>query len=386
MSISAGTFNRIPIIRKEEWNENLVRVNVEIGKQDWDSHETSWDFQRNELLSVDEQTYMDNINNFVEDHYKETGERLCIDPAAPQLDSLAWRIEQYKQKWEHKFKQLHENEEELNRQFIDIYGLQNELTPDVPLDEITILQQGEIAINDNKIEWHDDVLIKQLISYAVGCMMGRYSIDKPGLILANQGDGLKEYEALVSNSRFEIDDDGIIPLMASNTDFADNATIRFKKWLTVVLGEDRLVENLNTVEAALGKTIDDFFVKDFWKYHKKMYQNRPIYWLFSSKKGAFQCIAYMHRMTPYTAEQIRTKYLLPHIEWLVQKQSEMEENSANLSTAERRELDRLTTQITECREYHDRLHEVADKQIAFDLDDGVVVNYAKFGDVLQKLK
>ena len=153
-----------------------------------------------------------------------------------------------------------------------------------------------------------------------------------------------------------------------------------------MLGEERLVENLNTIEAALGKTIDDFFVKDFWKYHKKMYQNRPIYWLFSSKKGAFQCIAYMHRMTPYTAEQIRTKYLLPHIEWLVQKQNEMEENAANLSTAERRELDRLTTQIAECREYHDRLHEVADKQIAFDLDDGIVVNYVKFGDVLQKLK
>lgn len=240
--------------------------------------------------------------------------------------------------------------------------------------------------NKQHIVWHDDVIIKQFISYAVGCMMGRYSIDKPGLILANQGDGVKEYETLVPNSRFEIDDDGIIPLMASNSDFADNATVRFKKWLTVVLGEERLVENLNTVEAALGKTIDDFFVKDFWKYHKKMYQNRPIYWLFSSKKGAFQCIAYMHRMTPYTAEQIRTKYLLPHIEWLVQKQSEMEENAANLSTAERRELDRLTTQIAECREFHDRLHEVADKQIAFDLDDGVVVNYAKFGDVLQKLK
>ena len=240
--------------------------------------------------------------------------------------------------------------------------------------------------NKQHIVWHDDVIVKQFISYAVGCMMGRYSIDKPGLILANQGDGVKEYEALVPNARFEIDDDGIIPLMASNTDFADNATVRFKKWLTVVLGEDRLVENLNTVEAALGKSIDDFFVKDFWKYHKKMYQNRPIYWLFSSKKGAFQCIAYMHRMTPYTAEQIRTKYLLPHIEWLVQKQNEMEENAANLSTAERRELDRLTTQIAECREYHDRLHEVADKQIAFDLDDGVVVNYAKFGDVLHKLK
>lgn len=124
----------------------IVSENISISKSDWDAHETSWDFQRNELLSVDEQTYMDNISNFVEDHYNETGERLCIDPAAPQLDSLAWRIEQYKQKWEHKFKQLHENEEELNRQFIDIYGLQDELTPDVPLNEITILQQGEISI------------------------------------------------------------------------------------------------------------------------------------------------------------------------------------------------------------------------------------------------
>lgn len=128
----------------------IVSENISISKSDWDAHETSWDFQRNELLSVDEQTYMDNINNFVEDHYKETGERLCIDPAAPQLDSLAWRIEQYKQKWEHKFKQLHENEEELNRQFIDIYGLQDELTPDVPLSEITILQQGEISIESEQ--------------------------------------------------------------------------------------------------------------------------------------------------------------------------------------------------------------------------------------------
>ena len=144
-----GDYNKIPYIEEQAYYfkiSHVVSESISLSKQDWDSHETSWDFQRNELLSVDEQTYMDNINNFVEDHYKETGERLCIDPAAPQLDSLAWRIEQYKQKWEHKFKQLHENEEELNRQFIDIYGLQDELTPDVPLNEITILQQGEISI------------------------------------------------------------------------------------------------------------------------------------------------------------------------------------------------------------------------------------------------
>lgn len=142
----AEVVSSVPIVISEADISCYVKENIALNKQDWDAHETSWDFRHNELLSVDEQTYIDNINNYIEDHYKETGERLCIDPAAPQLDSLAWRIEQYKQKWEHKFKQLHENEEELNRQFIDIYGLQDELTPDVPLNEITILQQGEISI------------------------------------------------------------------------------------------------------------------------------------------------------------------------------------------------------------------------------------------------
>jgi len=122
------------------------------------------------------------------------------------------------------------------------------------------------------------------------------------------------------------------------------------------------------------------------KRTNKMYQNRPIYWLFSSKKGAFQCIVYMHRMNAYTAEKVRTNYLLPHIECLINKQSEMQANAANLSTRERKEIDIIGKQIEECREYHDRLHVIADQQIGFDLNDGVVVNYAKFGDVLSKLK
>ena len=289
-------------------------------------------------------------------------------------------------KWERMFMQLHENEEELNRQFIEIYGLQGELTPDVPLDEITILQQGEVSIENDELVWHSDVVMKQLISYAVGCMMGRYSVDAPGLILANQGDGQNEYNEKVPDSRFEVDDDGIIPLMTSDTDFSDNATHRFKQWLSIAFGNEKLVENLNFIEGALGKSLDDYFVKDFWKDHKKMYQNRPIYWLFSSKKGAFQCLVYMHRMNAYTAERIRTQYLLPHIEWLLQKQNEMEVNADSLSPRERKQLDSIIKQIAECREYHDRLHVVADNQIGFDLDDGVVVNYAKFGDILAKLK
>ena len=375
LSFNVGDIGRLPYIdiNNDEIN-NIVLDNIEVSKLDWDSHETSWDFEANPLVAQ------------------------CNQFRLEGCEATSYRIEnfvkEFEELWEDKFYQLQDNEIELNRQFIEIYGLQDELYPDVPAEEITILQQGEITLipspggsaGPDTITWNEDVLMKQLISYAVGCMMGRYSIDMPGLILANQDDGLKEYREQVPDSRFEVDDDGIIPLMSANTEFTDNATLRFKQWLTATFGAEMLVENLNYIEAALGKSLDDYFVKDFWKDHKRMYQNRPIYWLFSSKKGAFQCLAYMHRMDAYTAERIRTKYLLPHIEWLLQKQADMEANAANLNTRERKELDNIGKQIQECREYHDRLHVVADEQIAFDLDDGVVVNYAKFGDVLAKIK
>lgn len=351
----------------------MVSENISISRADWDAHETSWDFQENELVRLSKQG-LGQITATI------NGE------IAQQYFSLELLYAEYKTHWAEQFHNLHQNEEELNRQFIEIYGLQDELTPDVPFDEITILQQGEISIENGQIVWHDDVIVKQLISYAVGCMMGRYSIDRTGLILANQGDGQKEYETLVPNSRFAIDDDGIIPLMSVNNELSDNITLRFKTWLGITFGEENLMENLNFVERALNKRLEDYFLKDFWKDHKKMYQNRPIYWLFSSKKGTFQCIVYMHRMNAFTAERVRTQYLLPHIEWLMSKQSEMLANAANLSARERKELDKIGKQIDECREYHDRLHVVADQQIAFDLDDGVLVNYAKFGDVLAKLK
>ena len=366
---------------------SLAKQNISISKSDWDAHETSWDFQENELVRLG----------------KEQGE------GSHRLSDL---MEAYKEHWTEQFLRLHANEEELNRQFIGIYGLEDELTPDVPLNEVTILQQGEVKVTNEYLlttedgsyitnetgvvltvtgkyylDWQDDVIVKQLISYAVGCMLGRYRLDKLGLHIAHPEPTAEETAPYTFNGQqWNIDEDGILPLMPSDTDFSDNATVMFKRWLVVAFGEDTLVDNLNCVEAALGKSLDDYFVKDFWKDHKKMYQNRPIYWLFSSKKGAFQCLAYMHRMNAYTAERIRTKYLLPHIEWLVQKQSEMEANAANLNARERKRLDSIGRQIAECREYHDRLHTVADEQIAFDLDDGVVVNYGKFGDVLAKLK
>lgn len=354
--------------------QDLAKQNVLISKTDWDAHETSWDFQTNELLAVDSDV----------------------------PHSLASRMAAYENKWHEAFFKLHSNEEELNRLFIEIYGLQDELTPDVPLDEVTILQQGEISVgkhatcnmscNDplvdyNDIEFNRDVIIKQFISYAVGCMMGRYRLDKPGLAIAHPNATAEEKAPYQYNGEtFAMDDDGIIPLMSKDSAFSDNAVNRFTEFLRVTLGAESLTDNLNYVETCLGKTVEDYLVKNFWTDHKKMYQNRPIYWMFSSKKGAFKCITYMHRMDAYTAELVRKNYLLKHIDYLANKIAGLEQDEANLSSGDRKKLANYRKDYDECIEYDGRLQLVAAKQIAFDLDDGVVVNYAKFGDVLAKLK
>ena len=386
----AEVVSKVPFIydsRRSLYISDNVQQNITISRADWDAHETSWDFQRNELLSIDTSTYMENIDYKIEKHFEETGEHISISPAAPKLSSLEWRMEQYKTKWERKFLQLHKNEEELNRQFIDIYGLQDELTPDVPLNEITILQQGEIDVTDNGIIWNEDAMTKQLISYAVGCMLGRYRLDKPGLHIAHPNPTDEEIAPYEYNGeQWEIDDDGIMPLMPNDCGFSDNASARFADFIRVALGNEEHVANLNYVEKCLGKPLEQYFVKDFWKDHKKMYQNRPIYWLFSSKKGAFQVIAYMHRMNAYTAERVRSKYLLPYIEHLEAEIDKLDARRAELSTKESKQLQALQKQLDECREYHERLQVVAEQAISFDLDDGVVVNYAKFGDILQKIK
>ena len=373
LSKGSGHFAKVPfILNNSELIESITKNNVEISRADWDAHETSWDFKTNELLRIATET--DPIRASIEGEIVQ------------QYYSLRMLIDYYKAHWKHNFMQLHDNEEELNRQFISIYGLEDELTPDVPLDEITILQQGEITIADNKMQWHDDVIIKQFISYAIGCMMGRYSIDKPGLILANQGDGVAQYNQIVPNSRFAIDDDGILPLMDDNSPFSDNAASRLAAFVKTAFGADHLTENLNFMEQALGKSLNEYLQKDFWKDHKRMYQSRPIYWLFASKKGAFRALVYMHRMDAYTVGKVRNQYLLPYIEWLKQRIDELMARQAELSAQERKQLKDYGKSLDECREYDVRLHEVANQQISIDLDDGVVVNYAKYGDVLQKLK
>ena len=377
LSTTINDVQSIPWFDNEEKKvviSSLSKTNISLSKQDWDSHETSWDFDANPLVSLRNETV---ANGNLDSSFK-----------------LSAFVEQFENIWEERFDQLHQNEEELNRQFIDIYGLQDELSPEVPKNEITILQQGEINLiqapgsdYDFSIQWNEDVLMKQLISYAVGVWMGRYKLGSKGLHIAHPNPTDKELqEYWYGGVQVYIDDDGLIPILPQSSPFDDNMSSRISDFVRITFGEDKLTENLNYIEQKLGTSIDQYVQKDFWKDHKKMYQNRPIYWLFSSSKGAFKCLAYMHRMDAYTAERVRSNYLLPYIEFLQNQIGELENRAAALSTAENRKLQNLQKALEECREYHERLQVVAEQAICFDLDDGVVVNYAKFGDILAKLK
>lgn len=399
VNIMTGPILSLPFI-KNNFRSILITDCVTISKEDWDAHEISWDFQTNELVRL-----------------RNLGAGKAIGVGMPEYSAeydFQQIVESYKDYWEDKFMTLHANEEELNRRFIEIYGLQDELSPDVPLDEVTILQQGEITINpdpevrsypdgdkeimykESPISFNPDVIIKQFISYAVGCMMGRYRLDRQGLAIAHPNETpeeVAEYE--IPNScrmdpneeeKFWIDSDGIIPLLPMDCGFHDNAVNRFATIVRQLFGYNYQSDNLNYIEEALGKSLEQYFIKDFWKDHKKMYQNRPIYWLFASKKGAFQVLVYVHRMNVATVERIRSRYLLPYIERLNKRIDDLQANESSLSTKQRNQLKTLRAQVAECEEYHNRLAVVAERGIVPNLDDGIIKNHALYGDIVTKLK
>lgn len=414
VDFKVGDIIRVPlIIENESQILNLTSSCIDVAKADWDAHETSWNFQRNGLLDID----IDKAMAIVNEYSDITG--ICLDMAALEPTKLEWLVSMNKMNWEAKFIRLHANEEELNRQFIEIYGLQDELNPHVDYEDITILQQGEISLYrpthgiefhggkeevakygevledegiviepQSRILWQDDVLIKQLISYMVGVWMGRYRLDRPGLNIAHHDptdEEMASYKYGPDNAALVIDDDAIIPILPTGAPFEDNLTEYIANFVRIAWGEASQTDNLNFIEQCLGKKIEDYVQKDFWKDHKKMYQNRPIYWLFSSKKGAFKALVYVHRMHPYTVEQVRTRYLLKYMDWLRSEAQRLEIRDADLTTAERR-LDCLRSDIEECEEYHERLQVVAEQAIPIDLDNGIPANHALFGDILTKLK
>ena len=343
---STGHIPNIPFIRKCEYTvSGIVMKCVEISKHDWDSFETSWDFKRHPLL------------------------RGC---------SVAEAYSMWDQECNERFNTLKTNEEELNRIFIDIYGVQDELTPEVEDKDVTV----------RKADLKRDV--RSLISYAVGCMFGRYSLDVEGLAYAGGEWDASKYKTFIP------DEDNIIPI-CDDEYFEDDITGRFVKFIETVYGKETLNENLRFIADALGGSgqpkdvIRSYFLNDFYADHLKIYQKRPIYWLFDSgKKNGFKALIYMHRYAPDTLARMRTDYVHEQQARYRTAIADVEHRMENASAAERvklnKQLAKLQDQAEEIRLYEEKIHHLADQMIRIDLDDGVKHNYEIFGDVLAKIK
>ena len=375
----------------------LVQQNISISKEEWDSRETSWDFEKLSLINGKD---------------------------------LKNAYENYCSYWRDNFVQLHKNEEELNRLFIEIYELQDEMDEKVSFDDITILKkEAKIVEIDNSkarefssesekylydrgvsLEFNKDELVKQFLSYAIGCIMGRYSTNKPGLIMANSDDVLElsSNKFLVKDGTGELrqevkteflpDEFGILPITAEK-DFSNDIVERVKEFVKFVYGEESLKDNLNFIAEALGnkdnknpeEIIRTYFIKDFYADHLQRYQKRPIYWLTNSgKKNALSCLFYIHRYEPLTVARVRADYLIPYQEMLdnkrkfIERQLSDENISANDKKKVEKELKDLDILLKELREYANEVKHIAEQKIVLDLDDGVNVNYEKLEAILKK--
>lgn len=365
---SEGAIGKLPIIHIAPEKLKVAHQAIEIAKSDWDAYETSWDFTTLPLLS--------------RDHRSGT------------LEATYAHLRTH---WAGMTEEMQRLEEENNRIFIDAYGLQDELTPEVPIEEITLTCNPAYRYGVKGTEGEREARLladtmKELISYAIGCMFGRYSLDAPGLILANQGDTAQTYLDRIPNPTFAPDRDNVIPLFEEDW-FADDAYQRFREFLSVTFGADRLVENLEFMRQALGKEVRTYLAKDFYADHVQRYKKRPIYWLVSSPKGAFQALIYMHRYTPDTLNITLNDYvrgLRDRLEAAL-RAAKATEISPDATPAEKnrakRDIDRFTKQIAEVTEWErDTLYPLAVERIRIDLDDGVKRNYPKFPGVLRPIK
>lgn len=383
LNFQVGNLKNVPIIIKQQSDvENIVNNCIDISKSDWDSFETSWDFHHHPLFR--------------------------------KVPTITEAFSQWQAECEDRFDQLKANEEELNRIFIDIYGLQDELTPEVEDKDITI----------RKAELSRD--IRSFISYAVGCMFGRYSLDKEGLIYAG-GDFDEYYKrvklvlttsegrrlvtsggaALIVGEKygeiktdvgwikttFDPDLDNCIPITDEEY-FSDDIVGRFVDFVKTVYGADTLEENLDFIAKALGnkgdtsrESIRNYFLKDFYTDHLKVYQKRPIYWLFDSgKQNGFKALIYMHRYDADTVGRVRTDYLhraQKYVETAMQSAQYTIDNASSASEKSKatKAVTKYTKQLAEMKIYDEAIAHIANKRIEIDLDDGVKVNYAKFQGV-----
>lgn len=374
LNFQVGNLKALPVLTNE-LTSSLRAIKevsgrcIQLCETDWNSYEVSWNFTKLPLIS----------NKYDEDTLQQS----FTNAAAI---------------WKSMTNEVHNLEEDNNRAFIRAYGLENELTPEVPIEEITLTcnpayRYGtKISEEEREIRLKADTM-REFLSYAVGCMFGRYSLDEPGLILANQGETLEDYLARVPEPSFMPDDDNVIPLIDFDGDwFEDDITERFKQFLKVTFGEEHYQENIAFLEDALGKSVKKFFVKDFYADHVKRYKKRPIYWLFSSPKGTFNALIYMHRYTPSTVSVVLNEYLREFRTKLEARRDNCEQITISASASQKEKTqalklkDKLTKAIEEVNDYErEILYPLAGQNISIDLDDGVKHNYPLFGKALKKV-
>lgn len=354
LNYEAGHIGKLPVVKFDSIPINkVIQSLVDISRSDWDNYETSWDFIQNPIIRTLQPNLEQAFNTWQQQNVAAVAE----------------------------MKRL---EEENNKLFIDAYGLQDELTPDVPDEQITLTRADREKDS------------QRLVSYALGCMMGRYSLDEPGLIYAHAGN--QDFDAS-RYKKFPADADGIIPLTEMHW-FEDDATHRIQEFLTAVWGKDTLDANMQWLAESLDKkasetaedTIRRYLASKFYKDHMQTYKKRPIYWLFSSgKQGAFQALVYLHRYNESTLARMRTEYVMPLISKMAAMVNSLEseiENSDSAAEIKRKEkeLQNLHKQQAELSSFEEKLRHYADQRISLDLDDGVKVNYGKFGDLLAEVK
>ncbi len=339
----------------------------DISQNDWDAYETSWDFTTLPLLSPD--------------HRDET------------LEATYTTLRSH---WQSMTDEMQRLEEENNRIFIDAYGLQDELTPEVPIDEITLIcnpayRYGVKGTEEDRETRQRADTIAEFLHYAVGCMFGRYSLDAPGLILANQGETLEDYLARVPEPAFMPDEDNVIPVLDEDW-FSDDIVARFRKFLRVTFGDEHFQENLRFVEKSLGKELRKYFTKDFYNDHVKRYKKRPIYWMFSSPKGTFNALIYMHRYRSDTVSVVLNDYLREFINKLQGERARLDKQADDATatqgqrTKALKDSAKIAKQIDELTDWErDVVFPLAQQRIEIDLDDGVKANYPKFGTALKKI-
>jgi hypothetical protein len=338
-----------------------------LAKSDWDAYETSWDFTTLPLLSPD--------------HRGET------------LEVTYARLRTH---WQGMTDEMRALEEENNRIFIDAYGLQDELTPEVPIEEITLTCNPAYRYGVKATEAERETRLRaetmaEFLSYAVGCMFGRYSLDAPGLILANQGETLANYLARVPSAIFLPDKDNVLPVLDADW-FADDIVDRFRKFLRVTFGDAHFRENLAFIEAQIGD-IRKYFTKGFYDDHVKRYKKRPIYWMFSSPRGSFQALIYMHRYRPDTVSVLLNDYLREFIRKLEAERARLEKVSDDPAATQTqrtkalKDVGVIAKQLAELEEWErEVIFPLAQAKIEIDLDDGVKRNYPRFGAALKPIK